>query len=124
MRHRPLLFHLTYLQASLSDVLSLEQVPEAGRWRFMDVSSKFEAAVRALLVPAVYTRFYYIHQLWEWETSYDELSLEYPEHLLPPSHVVTQHVHRVVPRILDTNNLGVGTVCRDRHEPAPSQSML
>jgi hypothetical protein len=38
----------------VSDLLSLEQVPETGRWRFMDVSPKFEAAVRVLLVSAVH----------------------------------------------------------------------
>jgi hypothetical protein len=39
----------------MSDLLSLEQVPETGRWRFMDVSPKFEAAVRALPFLAVHT---------------------------------------------------------------------
>ena len=39
----------------VSDLLSLEQVPETGRWRFMDVSPKFEAAVRAFPVQTVHT---------------------------------------------------------------------
>ncbi len=38
----------------MTDLLSLEQVPETGRWRFMDVSPKFEAAVRALCLLAVH----------------------------------------------------------------------
>ena len=104
----------------MTDLLSLEQVPETGRWRFMDVSPKFEAAVRALLVPAVYTRLTYIHQLWE--ASYDELSREYRGKLLPPTHIVTQHVHRVVSRILEANDLG--TLRGDWRVPAPPRSML
>ena len=39
---------MTFFRFFVSDSLSLEQVPETGRWRFMDVSPKFEAAVRAL----------------------------------------------------------------------------
>ncbi|KAH8986768.1 peptidase family M48-domain-containing protein [Lactarius hatsudake] len=83
-------------------LLHLEQVPETGRWRFMDVSPKFEAAL--------------------WEASYDELSQQYRAKLLPPSHVVTQHVHRVVSRILEANNLG--TLRGDQRVPTPPRSML
>lgn len=52
----------------------------------MDVSPKFEAAL--------------------WEASHTELSNQFRGKLLPPSHVITQHVHRVVSRILDANDLG------------------
>ncbi|KAH9054686.1 peptidase family M48-domain-containing protein [Lactarius vividus] len=83
-------------------LLHLEQVPETGRWRFMDVSPKFEAAL--------------------WEASYDELSKQYHGKLLPPSHVVTQHVHRVVSRILEANDLG--TLRGDLRVPAPPRSVL
>lgn len=41
-----------------------------------------------------------------WEASYTELSNQYRGKLLPPSHVITHHVRRVVSRILDANNLG------------------
>ncbi|KAF8259043.1 hypothetical protein EI94DRAFT_1752577 [Lactarius quietus] len=77
--------------------LHLEQVPETGRWRFMDVSPKFEAAL--------------------WEASHDELSKEYRSKLLPPSHVITQHIHRIVSRILEANELG--TLRGDQRVPAP-----
>ncbi|KAI9456016.1 hypothetical protein BJY52DRAFT_1277558 [Lactarius psammicola] len=83
-------------------LLHLEQVPETGRWRFMDVSPKFEAAL--------------------WEASYDELSQQYGGKLLPPSHVITQHVHRVVSRILEANDLG--TLRGDRRVPAPPRNVL
>ena len=39
----------------MSYLLSFEQIPETGRRRFIDVRLKFEAAVCALLVPAVHT---------------------------------------------------------------------
>jgi len=52
----------------------------------MDVSPKFEASL--------------------WEASYTELSNQFRGKLLPPSHDITQHVHRVVSRILDANDLG------------------
>jgi hypothetical protein len=68
----------------------------------MDVSPKFEAAL--------------------WEASYDELSKEYRENLLPPSHVITQHVHRIVSRILEANNLG--TLRGDGRVPTPPRGLL
>jgi len=68
----------------------------------MDVSPKFEAAL--------------------WEASYDELSREYRGKLLSPSHLITQHVHRVVARILEANDLG--TLRGDKRVPAPTRSML
>ncbi|KAI9433225.1 hypothetical protein H4582DRAFT_1989770 [Lactarius indigo] len=83
-------------------LLHLEQVPETGRWRFMDVSPKFEAAL--------------------WDASYNELSQQYRAKLLPPSHVVTQHVHRVVSQILEANNLG--TLRGDRRVLTPPRSVL
>ena len=52
-----LLSHLKPLSCLtlLSIEHTTEQVPETCRWRFMDVSPKFEASVRALLVPVVHT---------------------------------------------------------------------
>ena len=47
--------HLSCLDISLSNVLvlkSLERVPETGRWRFMDVSPKFEASVSTYILPS------------------------------------------------------------------------
>ncbi|KAI0295074.1 hypothetical protein B0F90DRAFT_1213239 [Multifurca ochricompacta] len=82
--------------------MSLEQVPETGRWRFMDVSPKFEASL--------------------WEASYTELSQQFQGKLLPPSHFVTQHVHRVVSRILEANDLG--TLRGDPRAPIPIQNVL
>ncbi|KAI0246822.1 peptidase family M48-domain-containing protein [Lactifluus subvellereus] len=83
-------------------IYHLEQVPETGRWRFMDVSSKFEASL--------------------WEASYNELSKEFHGKLLPPTHVITQHVHRVVSRILEANDLG--TLRGDLRTPIPARTVL
>ena len=59
---------------------------------------------------------------WLWEASYDELSQEYRAKLLPPSHVLTQHVHRVVSRILEANDLG--TLRGDLRVPTPPRGVL
>ncbi|KAF8489552.1 peptidase family M48-domain-containing protein [Russula emetica] len=84
-------------------IVHLEQVPETGRWRFMDVSPKFEAAL--------------------WESSYTELSNQFRGKLLPPSHVITQHVHGIVSRILDANDLG--TLRGDPRTPSiPARTVL
>ena len=80
----------------LSNILSIWQAPEPVRWRFMDMSPKFEAGVRALLVPTVHTRVPYSHQLWE--PSYDKLSRVYHGKLRP--HTLSHRVHRIVSRIL------------------------
>ncbi|KAH9981802.1 peptidase family M48-domain-containing protein [Russula compacta] len=80
----------------------LEQVPETGRWRFMDVSPKFEARL--------------------WEASYTELSNQFRGKLLSPSHVITQHVYRIVSRILEANDLG--TLRGDPRTPIPTRMAL
>jgi len=67
----------------------------------MDVSSKFEARL--------------------WEASYDELSKEFRGKLIPPTHVITQHVHRVVSRILEANDLG--TLRSDLRTPLPARTV-
>ncbi|KAI0289061.1 peptidase family M48-domain-containing protein [Russula brevipes] len=82
-------------------IYHLEQVPETGRWRFMDMSPKSEAAL--------------------WEASYSELSKEFQGRLLPPSHIVTQHIHRVVSNILEANDLG--TLRGDPRTPRPTRSV-
>jgi len=64
----------------------------------MDVSPKFEASL--------------------WEASYTELSNQFRGKLLPPSHALTQHVHRVVSRILEANDLG--TLRDDQRTPVVS----
>ena len=66
-----------------------------GWWRFMDMSPKFEAAVRALLVPTAHIRAPYSHQLWE--ASYDELSREYRGKL----RVITARPCGVLPLIVN-----------------------
>ncbi|KZT03044.1 uncharacterized protein LAESUDRAFT_729551 [Laetiporus sulphureus 93-53] len=67
-------------------VVHLEQVPETGRWRFMDVSPKFEAKLA--------------------KTAHDQLLLEYKGKTLPPNHPITRHVRRVATRILESSGLG------------------
>ncbi|PCH34620.1 hypothetical protein WOLCODRAFT_124748, partial [Wolfiporia cocos MD-104 SS10] len=67
-------------------VSHLEQVPETGRWRFMDVSPKYEAKLA--------------------KASRDEILHEFRGKILPEHHPLTRHVQRVVTRILEANNLG------------------
>ncbi|KAI9059474.1 hypothetical protein FKP32DRAFT_1668676 [Trametes sanguinea] len=64
----------------------LEQVPETGRWRFMDISPTFEAALA--------------------ETAHEELLQQFKGKVLPPNHPLTRHIRRVVTRILEANGLG------------------
>ncbi|KAI0367886.1 hypothetical protein BV20DRAFT_1023600 [Pilatotrama ljubarskyi] len=67
-------------------VTHLEQVPETGRWRFMDISPKYEAKLA--------------------EVAHQQLLHEFKGKVLPPNHPITRHVRRVVTRILEANNLG------------------
>ncbi|KAI8976374.1 peptidase family M48-domain-containing protein [Trametes punicea] len=67
-------------------VAHLEQVPETGRWRFMDISPKYEALLA--------------------ETARQELLREFKGRILPPNHPLTRHIRRVVTRILEANGLG------------------
>ncbi|KAH7914883.1 peptidase family M48-domain-containing protein [Hygrophoropsis aurantiaca] len=64
----------------------LEQVPETGRWRFMDISAKYENKLA--------------------ETAYMELLSEFQGKILPANHPITRHVRRVVTGILESNDLG------------------
>lgn len=68
-------------------VSHLEQVPQTGRWRFMNTSQKTEAQIG--------------------EMTRKQLYHEYGSHILPPTHPVSRHVRRVVTRILSASNLGV-----------------
>ncbi|KAG2340088.1 hypothetical protein BDR05DRAFT_1061767 [Suillus weaverae] len=67
-------------------VVHLEQVPETGRWRFMDISPKYETKLA--------------------QAAYDELLAEFRGKVLPSNHPVTRHVQRVVSRILESSDLG------------------
>ncbi|OSX62976.1 hypothetical protein POSPLADRAFT_1181049 [Postia placenta MAD-698-R-SB12] len=67
-------------------VTHLEQIPETGRWRFMDINPKFEAKLA--------------------KASHDELLAEFRGKVLPENHPVARHVRRVVTRILESSNLG------------------
>ena len=84
----------------------------------MDMSPKFEAGVRALLVPTVRNQVPYSHQLWE--PSYDEMSRVYRGKNRP--HTLSQHVHRIVSRMFEANDLG--TLRGDQCTPAPPRSVL
>ena len=66
---------------------SLEQVPETGRWRFMDISPRFEATLE--------------------KTSYTSLLSEFEDRILPANHPITRHVHRVVSQLLEASDLGM-----------------
>ena len=66
---------------------SLEQVPETGRWRFMD-SSVVRYEKRAVA------------------SELAQIKSEYQGRILPPNHPVTQQIRAIVQSILDANNLG------------------
>ncbi|KAI0343179.1 hypothetical protein BDW22DRAFT_1428602 [Trametopsis cervina] len=68
-------------------VAHLEQVPETGRWRFMTSNPQFEAYIA--------------------ERTRQSLLQEYQKQALPPNHPLTIHVHNIVNRILEANDLGV-----------------
>lgn len=67
-------------------VVHLEQVPETGRWRFMDVNPQYETQLAGV--------------------ARDLLVEEFQGKILPADHPITRHVRRVVTRILEANNLG------------------
>ncbi|EIW77622.1 hypothetical protein CONPUDRAFT_84057 [Coniophora puteana RWD-64-598 SS2] len=67
-------------------VVHLEQVPETGRWRFMDISPKYEAKLA--------------------KEARAQLLAEFHNKTLPPNHPITRHVHRVASAILEANGLG------------------
>ncbi|KAF8657090.1 hypothetical protein AX16_002277 [Volvariella volvacea WC 439] len=64
----------------------LEQVPETGRWRFMNTSPRFEAQMAELLRK--------------------ETHEEFQNTMLPPSHPISRHVRKVATRIISSANLG------------------
>jgi metalloendopeptidase OMA1, mitochondrial len=68
-------------------VYSLEQVPETGRWRFMNTSHEAEMRVS--------------------EIARRSAIEEYRDTMLPVNHMLSRHVRRVVSRILASSNLGV-----------------
>ncbi|GAA5914520.1 hypothetical protein JCM5296_003058 [Sporobolomyces johnsonii] len=69
-------------------ILHLEQVPETGRWRFMDVSPAMEKDVAA--------------------QSYQEVMQEFGRKVLPQNHPTSRHVQEVVKRIVRANHLEAG----------------
>ncbi|KAI0321738.1 peptidase family M48-domain-containing protein [Amylostereum chailletii] len=77
---------LVAISAGAYYFVHLERVPETGRWRFMDITPQYEAKL--------------------WESSYQVLMDEFKGKVLPSDHVITRHIHRVVSRILEANDLG------------------
>lgn len=61
-------------------VVHLEQVPETGRWRFVDVSPAQEQALG--------------------QQEFQKVLAEYRARILPPNHPTSQHVRRVASRIV------------------------
>ncbi|KAF8970905.1 peptidase family M48-domain-containing protein [Flammula alnicola] len=68
-------------------VSHLEQVPDTGRWRFMNTSPQFEAKIGEVLR--------------------EQLREELKAATLPPNHPLSIHVRRVVTRVLHASNLGI-----------------
>lgn len=77
---------------------SLEQVPETGRWRFMDISPKFEGKLE--------------------KASYASLLSDFEGKILPTHHPITRHVHRVVSDLLEASDLGTLHSSNPRKSPA------
>ncbi|KAF9650414.1 hypothetical protein BDM02DRAFT_1433520 [Thelephora ganbajun] len=67
-------------------VVHLETVPETGRWRFMDVSPKFETRMA--------------------KASHEQLLEDFRGKILPPNHPLTQAVRDIVTNILEASDLG------------------
>ncbi len=90
-----------------ADVLqSLEQVPETGRWRFMDLSPKYEARVRGY-IHMTCASGERLNMMQLAEESHQQLLQQFKGKVLPPNHPLTRHIRRVVERILEANNLGI-----------------
>ncbi|GAA5823433.1 hypothetical protein JCM5353_002146 [Sporobolomyces roseus] len=70
-------------------IIHLEQVPETGRWRFMDVSAGTEAEMA--------------------QQSYQEIMQEYGGKLLGDRDPTTKYVRRIVERIVKANDLRAGS---------------
>ncbi|TFK59699.1 hypothetical protein BDN72DRAFT_965967 [Pluteus cervinus] len=70
-------------------VLHLEQVPETGRWRFMNTSPKYEAELGELLR----------------RQSYEE----FKDKILPPDHPYVRQIRHVASKIITSANLGYVT---------------
>ncbi|GAA5922115.1 M48 family metallopeptidase [Sporobolomyces koalae] len=68
-------------------VTHLEQVPESGRWRFMDTSEETE---REMAVQ-----------------SFNEVMQQYQRQILPESHPQSKYVTEIVRRIVESNDLQV-----------------
>ncbi|KAG8217380.1 peptidase family M48-domain-containing protein [Butyriboletus roseoflavus] len=79
-------------------VAHLEQVPETGRWRFIDISPKFEGQLEKI--------------------SYTSLLSDYEGKILPAHHPITRHVHRVVSDLLKASDLGTLHSSTPRKSPA------
>ncbi|KAG6908562.1 hypothetical protein DXG01_004120 [Tephrocybe rancida] len=67
-------------------VSHLEQVPETGRWRFMNTGRAYEEKIGKMLR--------------------DSVLEEHQHRTLPQNHVISRHVRRVVTQILTASNLG------------------
>ncbi|KDR71865.1 hypothetical protein GALMADRAFT_74786 [Galerina marginata CBS 339.88] len=66
---------------------NLEQVPDTGRWRFMNIPVTFEAKFNELVR--------------------NQTREELKDATLPPDHPLSRHVRRVASRILHASNLGI-----------------
>ncbi|KAF8954244.1 peptidase family M48-domain-containing protein [Flammula alnicola] len=72
----------------------LEQVPDTGRWRFMNTSPQFESKAIPLNPAQI------------GEVLRKQLREELTPATLPPNHPLSIHVRRVVTRVLHASNLG------------------
>ncbi|KAF5350081.1 hypothetical protein D9756_009148 [Leucocoprinus leucothites] len=67
-------------------VAHLEQVPETGRWRFMNTSMQREAQIGKMMN--------------------SQMKQDFHDRILPPNHPLSRHVRKVTSRILLHSNLG------------------
>lgn len=86
---------------------SLEQVPETGRWRFMDISPALEDRVS---VPQILSqrrpRLPNAVPIQLAKASRQAITEEFGDRILPQNHILTRHVRRVVSQLLEANDLG------------------
>ena len=67
--------------------LSLEQIPETGRWRFIDFDKKYEKKLA--------------------KEEHESFLEEFKGKIIPPTHPLAQQIAGVVSRLLEANSLGV-----------------
>ncbi|KAI0781679.1 peptidase family M48-domain-containing protein [Irpex lacteus] len=88
-------FGILNILSTIYIIAHLEQAPVTGRWRMIAVSPILERKMA--------------------EEAHDQAQREFAGRLLTPEHVLSHHIHRVVDRLLQSNNLGKLVPLNDAH---------